>query len=152
MLYPDYTDVAFLTIQLDKIKADMPAMWGKMSAQHVVEHLSLITKLSFSEMEIPLEIPEEKVAKARLFLFSEEPMPRNFKLKVLGDEPPSLYFASIDEAKQSLLKMMHDFNAYYEKNPLATRNHPTFGKCSYSDWKRIHSKHFTHHFLQFGIE
>jgi hypothetical protein len=45
---------------------------------------------------------------------------------------------------------MAKFVTYYEQNPSKIHLHPVFGPLTKSDWERFHSKHFTHHFKQFG--
>ncbi|MFZ9657445.1 MAG: DUF1569 domain-containing protein, partial [Crocinitomicaceae bacterium] len=43
------------------------------------------------------------------------------------------------------------FTEYYEENPSQTHLHPFYGNLNATQWARLHTKHFAHHFEQFGL-
>ena len=44
-----------------------------------------------------------------------------------------------------------DFEEHFEADENRTELHPYYGNLNYNQWCRLHSKHLTHHFEQFGI-
>jgi hypothetical protein len=44
-----------------------------------------------------------------------------------------------------------DFEEHYSTDERKTENHPYYGPLQYEQWCRLHAKHFTHHFEQFGL-
>jgi len=62
---------------ISKLKHDKEPLWGTLSAQGMVEHLSDWIDLTMGKLaDLKLEIPEDKVVKAQAFLFSEYPLPK----------------------------------------------------------------------------
>ena len=94
---------------LDKLDANKKALWGKMSAQQMVEHLTEMIQMS--------ELKHEELELA------------------------------IDDFIDNWLS----FEEYYEEYPTNTNLHPYYGKLNEENWRKLHSKHFTHHFQQFGL-
>ncbi|MFY8020551.1 MAG: DUF1569 domain-containing protein, partial [Bacteroidia bacterium] len=45
----------------------------------------------------------------------------------------------------------NSFVDFWEKHPESIFNHPVFGPLNKQEWMKFQSKHFTHHFTQFGI-
>jgi len=39
----------------------------------------------------------------------------------------------------------------YSQDQKKTALHPYYGNLNYEQWLLLHSKHFTHHFSQFGL-
>lgn len=136
---------------LDKLKPESPAKWGKMQAQHMIEHLGWTFPACTGKVEVPVFTAPEKLPARLAFLRGEDHFPQNFRSVVLGDDLPVLKFSNIGEAKQKLLKRIEEFRIYAKENPDAMHNHPVFGKIGMEDWLRFQNKHFTHHFNQFGL-
>ncbi len=135
---------------LNKLDKDDKPLWGTMSAQRMVEHLTDTIRLACGEGNFQLEIPEEKVERAQSFLASEHPMPKNF-VATFAPEDAQLRNEDFDLAIDEFSQAWIAFEEYYEEHPDAVNIHPNFGKLSYKQWIRIHSKHLTHHLQQFGI-
>ncbi len=136
---------------LEQLSADTPAKWGVMNAQQMVEHLSDFFQLSRGEVDgVSLEIPEENVHKAQSYLASERPMPRLFKANFFPDDP-ELRNDNLQCAIDEFCEEWVHFETFFEGNEGVTTLHPSFGKLTYEQWKRVLSKHLTHHFEQFGI-
>lgn len=136
--------------KLNQLSEDKNPEWGAMNAQQMVEHLSTSVAMSFGKFQVQLSIPEDKVEKALLFLDSDKPMPRGFKVN-FAPENPKLRFEDMPSAIDELCENWAAFETYYQDNPDGTNLHPVYGHLAYEKWLRVHSKHFTHHFEQFGL-
>ena len=58
-------DLELVLQHFDKLDENTKPEWGSMSAQRMVEHLSDTLSLAKGELEVKLEIPEDKVEKAK---------------------------------------------------------------------------------------
>lgn len=135
---------------LGPLKKDALPLWGTMTAVQMVEHLIAAVKMSNGKLKAAVATPEEKLPKVRQFLFSDQPMPRNVKADALKSLFPEPSGNTLEELIQQLEKEINDFYSYY-KNAGREENHPVFGSLDKEGWERLHSKHFTHHFVQFGL-
>lgn len=137
--------------QIDSLKPDTQAVWGKMSAQHMVEHLSGVFWISAGKIKVGCHTPAEKLPVMRKFLESERPMPRNFVSPAVGENLLPLRFSAFEEAVEDFKKAHEAFLDYFEKQPDAKLTNPAFGDLNFEEWKQFHRKHITHHFTQFGL-
>ena len=97
-----------------------------------------------------LEIPADRIEKMQLFLASDKPMAKNIEVAFAGKDVP-LRHSEIELAIDELTEEWCDFEEVYDENPELTNIHPYYGQLNFDQWKRIHAKHFTHHFEQFGL-
>lgn len=134
---------------VSKLTSNSKAEWGTMSSQRMIEHLSDWVDLVLTKGG-ELLIPEDKVSKAKAFLFSEHPLPRNFKVKFL---PPELDLRNnnLEEAIKEFEQKWAGFEQFYKENPSHITMHPNFGDLDYKHVLALHSKHLTHHFEQFNL-
>ena len=135
------------------LKVDSQAVWGKMSAQHMVEHLSRIFLMSIEkENPIGLVISEQDLYKYRRFLLSNRPIKRHVNF-------PGLPPGALDELKQHTLAdavaelkdRIDQFYLFYDENPDERKLHPYFGNLNGWEWEVFHYKHMIHHLTQFGL-
>ena len=136
---------------ISKLKHDKEPLWGTLSAQGMVEHLSDWIDLTMGKIAgLKLEIPEDKVVKAQAFLFSEYPLPKNFKANFF---PIREKFRNkdLDSAISEFESKWGEFEAFYFENPDFTTMHPSFGELNNKYLLALHSKHMTHHFQQFEL-
>ena len=138
-------DITMLVAKLDKLTADTKPVWGSMSAQRMVEHLSDSIKISSGKFKQKLEIPEEKIPKMQEILASDKEMPKNFEVPFAKKDTP-LRHEELALAIDEFLLEWIDFEEYYAENPSKMEIHPYYGSLNYEQWLRMHSKHFTHHF------
>ena len=133
--------------------AAIPA-WGKMSAQHMIEHLADFFDVSSQQMIFPLAVPEEYLPKYREFLYSDKHFRENTKAPaaVLGENPIPLRNASIEEALQRLQMSIDKFITHFENNHGLKSLHPAFGDLDFNEWILLHAKHVRHHLKQFGMD
>ncbi len=136
--------------KLHQLDPDRQPQWGSMSAQRMVEHLSDSVRLGFVPHNFPAQIPEEKFPRAQAFIESEHPMPRDFKVEFATPETP-LRHEKMTDSIQEFENNWKAFQQHYSEHPDATAFHPSFGHLTYDQWMRVHAKHFTHHFEQFGL-
>ena len=140
---------SFLSI-LNKIEVSSKPLWGAMHAQRMVEHLSDGVNMSMGKGDFQLEIPEDRVAKMVQFLDSDKPMAQNIQVS-FAKADTALRNLDLEEAIDEFTLAWVDFEEFYENNPDFTALHPYYGNLNFEQWKRLHSKHFTHHFNQFGL-
>lgn len=137
-----------LLLSLD---ANENAKWGKMSPQHMIEHLGVVFMISAEKIEPP-GLPEnrqkELYNKLTSGSFSFQP---NTSSPVLPEAPLPLRFDNIEEAKAAALKAINAFKDKFEKEPDAKIEHPVFGRLSYKEWLLFHELHLKHHLKQFGL-
>lgn len=136
---------------LKKLEEDKKPIWGSMNAIGMIEHLSESMLLSQGKLDnVALKIPEDKIPKAKQFLFSEKPMPRNFKAP-FGTSDSKNKHAKISDALLEFENTWRSFELYFSENPESVNLHPTFGWLNHKEWLQLHNKHLTHHFQQFGL-
>jgi oxepin-CoA hydrolase/3-oxo-5,6-dehydrosuberyl-CoA semialdehyde dehydrogenase len=136
--------------KLTHLSTDTSPEWGSMNAQQMIEHLSNSVNLSMGKIETALSIPEDKVAKAVEHLYSDKPMPRGYKASY-APEKPLLRNEELELSIDEFATNWIEFEAYFSENPSAKHLHPVYGILDHSGWLKMHSKHFTHHFEQFGL-
>ncbi len=138
--------------KLNALHKDAPPVFGKMSAQHMVEHLCL--SLTFCNGKSPqILMVNERLAKSikQHTIYTNEQMGIGFKAPMLPDEPIALNHLNLTAAVEQLKKEMHDFDLYFKTNPDIILLNPVLGELKYNEWIIFHNKHFTHHFKQFGL-
>ncbi|MFK7785527.1 MAG: hypothetical protein AB8B56_10445 [Crocinitomicaceae bacterium] len=136
--------------KLQHLSADTSPEWGLMNAQQMVEHLSNSIDLSTGVIKGVLSIPEEKLEKALSYLHSEKPFPRGVKVNYAPEAPP-LRNEDLESAVDELAMKWVGFEEYFINEPEAKNIHPVYGYLDHDGWLKVHSKHFTHHLLQFNL-
>ena len=136
---------------IHKLTPGQKPVWGKMTPQHMVEHLYLAVKFSYGKLKVSCSTPEDKLPVMKRFLKSDKPLPQNFVSPVFGESLTQLIFPSIEISKQKLLDEINSYYKFYEQNPDAKSMNPTFGELNFEEWEIFHRKHFTHHFTQFSL-
>ena len=142
---------ATLQETLGLLTSSSPALWGRMDAQQMVEHLIVLYDISNKKQETIILTPEKYLHKSQDFLKSEELMPKNFVAKFLPIDPIPYAYSSIEESITQLIYSLDSFHSYWKGKEEETLNHPVFGKLNKELWDRVHNKHIHHHFSQFGL-
>lgn len=143
-------DITEVIKKLDKLSETSKPVWGEMSAQRMVEHLTDTIMIASGKKKFPLEIPEDKIEKMQGFLESDKPMARNIDVP-FAKKNEALRNEEIELAIDEFLLEWLDFEEHYSENENRTELHPYYGNLNYDQWCRLHAKHLTHHFEQFGI-
>jgi oxepin-CoA hydrolase/3-oxo-5,6-dehydrosuberyl-CoA semialdehyde dehydrogenase len=137
---------------LSSLTPESVALWGKMDAQQMVEHLIIAVNVSNGKQLITLATPIEKVEKVKkIALLSDRPLQREFKNVALPTDPIPHEYADLQAAKQGLIEAVQAFKNHFETEAEKTQLHNIFGELNYQEWMWFHYKHFIHHFSQFGI-
>ena len=140
---------AFLEI-LENLDENKSASWGKMNPQRMIEHLSDCIYMSCGIGNHELLIPEEKIKGMQAFLNSDKEMPQNIQVPFAKENTP-LRNTDIELALDEFTMAWVDFEEMYSEDSKKTALHPYYGNLNYEQWLLLHSKHFTHHFTQFGL-
>ena len=140
---------AFLEI-LENLDEKKSASWGKMTPQRMIEHLCDCIYMSCGIGNHELLIPEEKIKGMQAFLISDKEMPQNIQVPFAKENTP-LRNTDIELALDEFTMAWVDFEEMYSEDSKKTALHPYYGNLNYEQWLLLHSKHFTHHFTQFGL-
>ncbi len=136
---------------LNKLDPQLKPLWGKMTPQHMVEHLILAVQMSNGKLKLECFNPPEKIPTLKRFLMSNRPMPKGFVNPVIGPDNLPLNYSSLDESKKKLEEEIEDYYRLFEENPDVRPVNVTFGELNKEEWDVFHKKHFTHHLSQFGL-
>lgn len=143
-------DLEYLLSTLETLEPSTVPAWGGMSAQRMVEHLCDALYMSCGQGEFKLEVPEDRLEKMQQFLASDKPMAQNIQVSfapadaVLRNEDMEL---ALDEFATAFVRYWE----HYDEHPNFTALHPYYGELDFEKWNLLHSKHFAHHFKQFGL-
>jgi len=151
MFYTWVDDKEKLQERLGLLNASSSALWGRMNAQQMIEHLIVLFEISNKKQETLILTPEKHLPKSQAFLMSDELLPKNFVAKFLPIDPSPCVYSSIEEAISKLVFYLDSYHTYWKGREEETLNHPVFGMLNKVKWDRVHNKHIHHHFLQFGL-
>ena len=135
---------------LNKLKPTTQPLWGSMTSQRMVEHLSDSLKMAVGQNVFPLEIPQDRIPRMKEFLFSDKPMAKNIEV-LFAKKNEKLRCDDLEFAIDELTENWLEFEEYFAQNDSSTAVHPYYGELNFEEWNRLHSKHFTHHLHQFGL-
>ena len=137
---------------IDTVKGDEVAQWGLMNVQQMLEHLLFPLNFAITVNPIILVTPEDKLERQREFLVSEFGMPKNFKTPFLPkDKTVPLIKQDLQESKKLLKETIVQFLNVINASDFTTKLHPVFGQLDKQGWLTFQYKHFSHHFMQFGL-
>ena len=137
--------------KLDALKPSTHPSWGKMTPQHMVEHLIVVYKLSMGRFSVPIVSKEEDWPKLKEYLMQDSPMRRNVPAPNGKSDLQPLRFADLEEAKQKFIAETEIFLKFCEAQPNFVANHPFGGPLTAEEWLLCHRKHIKHHLIQFEL-
>ncbi len=129
--------------------AQVPA-WGQLTPQHMLEHLTGAVRLSMGRYGLPAPPASPALDLMQARLQANAPFPPNIRNPMMAPTPGPLRHSSLAVAATELLLTLDEFFDQYARQP-ATAVHPMFGSLDFAQWRVFHFKHFSHHFLQFGL-
>ena len=135
---------------LNGLTPNQKPLWGKMNAQEMVEHLSDMLMMSRGTGNFTIDVDAETIARRQQFLSSDKEMAKNIAVP-FTKEIIELRHDELELALDEFADEWINFTEYYENNPSASVIHPYYGDLDYNLWLKMHDKHFTHHFKQFGL-
>jgi oxepin-CoA hydrolase/3-oxo-5,6-dehydrosuberyl-CoA semialdehyde dehydrogenase len=125
-------------------------LWGRMSAQQMIEHLLWAVELSNGRVHTECLVPDAELPRMKRFLYSNRPGPRDFPNPALAGGLPPLRHGSLADATADFRCELERFlSAHRDPDRLFT--HPIFGTLNHEEWHRTHYKHLHHHLQQFGL-
>jgi hypothetical protein len=136
---------------LSGLKQSQKPLWGKMTPQHMVEHLYKAVQASINEITMDIYSEERKIQVLKKMFLGSRPLPKEFMNPAIGPDLLPLEFAGLEAAIEELEKVMNRYDKFFEVNPLIKTTHPVFGYLSKEEWDIFHKKHFKHHLSQFGL-
>lgn len=136
---------------LDELQPDTQALWGAMTAHHMVEHLIVTLKLARGRVKIPIVTPPEKWERSKPFIIGDREMPKSVPSPVGKDDLQPLRTATIEDAIQKAKTETDSFLRFLDETPEHMANHPYGGPLNADEWLLAQYKHFNHHFRQFGL-
>ncbi|WMJ71713.1 DUF1569 domain-containing protein [Cytophagaceae bacterium ABcell3] len=141
-----------LVHKLKGLKSDSDPVWGRMTAQHMVEHLAFAVMSSNGALDQKLYFPKEKAEQIkRAVIYTDNELPMGFKAPMLGDTLPKLVCSDLGAALKKLYLALDEFELYFLNNPDAKPVNLAMGELDREEWTRFHNKHFSHHFKQFRL-
>jgi hypothetical protein len=137
---------------LKQLYPETKAIFGKMSAQHMIEHLILTLKIASNKIPHPSYFREEKAqAIKQAIIYSPLEMPVGFKAPMLTDDLSPLLHTTLESAITELTEELTYFDNFFKATIGIKTMNPSMGELNYDEWVIFHNKHFTHHFKQFGL-
>ena len=123
-------------------------LWGKMTAQQMVRHLSTAYEVALGDRNVtPLKGPLPPPVMKWIALRSGVQWPKNVQTT------PELIRAVEEECSATFEELVRETAERMElvaKGMRWTREHPIFGAMSAKDWMRWGYLHADHHLRQFG--
>lgn len=137
--------------QLQKIPADTQPLWGRMSLQHMVEHMTAAVKIASGRMQLPGQGDPAAQEKARAFLMTDKPFRENTRNPFIAEDPYPLRNHTLAAAISEMQSALVEFFTIYEKEPGKKVLNLVFGELTYAEQVQLLYKHALHHLKQFGV-
>jgi hypothetical protein len=143
-----------LVTYLQRLDATTRPQWGKMSVQHMVEHLGgdAVRNANGQLKFDTILTPPDKLAAMREFLMGDKPFKENTNNPLMGGELAQLQYKTVQAAIGALQQeLIYFFEAYAKNTEMVIRN-PFFGDLNFEQNVQLLYKHSLHHLRQFGVE
>ena len=135
---------------LENLTAETPAAFGLMTAQHMVEHLSLTLKgctRRVGEIENP---PTKGQLGFKKFIAKGAVLQHRPSDKTKADLPP-LKFENLEDAKAQVKVAIDRFYDHFEKHPDFMCYNKFFGELGFEELELFNFMHYRYHLWQFGL-
>ncbi len=143
--------VSGMSKALLKLKRNSQPLWGLMTAQHMVEHLTTSLYMSLGKFEIPLKLEGESLAKARAFLLGPKPLSKSVPKADTEVKLQALRNPDLESAIVALKATVQLFDSAAKNSEAKLGIHPYGGDFNGEEWNLFNYKHFIHHFNQFEL-
>ncbi len=144
------TDLESVLSYLNKLEASSQPLWGSMSAQRMVEHLTDTVRIANGKNPQELLVPEDRLPKMLLFLASDKPMAQNIEVPFAKAET-DLRNEELELAVDEFVEEYLEFLELFESDANRSSLHPYYGNLNFEQWNRLNQKHLSHHFKQFNL-
>lgn len=137
--------------KLALLKEDATPLWGIMSAQHMVEHLSSLFLFTIEKIKAVSFFEEEYLQRNYNYLIRDrQPFRKNVKLPGLEKLQP-LRFESLEASIAVLKNLVDKFYAFFADDKEKKTLHPAIGWLNFEEWEYNHAAHAKHHLIQFEL-
>lgn len=137
---------------LSKLTEASKPSWGILTPQHMVEHLTMSVKASIGQVSLTAVTEEKHQEKFQEWLYSHKRMPKHYSNPAMKEGAlMPLTYGSLNEAIEALAETYEAYIIHGKENPEDMNTHPVYGSINNYEWKLLHTKHFHHHFEQFGV-
>ena len=136
---------------LQKLKHDQKPLWGKMTPQHMVEHLYKTMQASINEITFNIFTDEKRIPVLKRLFLGDRDLPKEFMNPAVGPDLIELDFKDLRSAINELENIFFKYEKFFMENPDTKTIHPVFGYLTKSEWDLFHKKHFKRHLAQFGL-
>lgn len=149
--FPEITK-PYLKEKLNALAESTKPKWGKMTSQHLVEHMEFFTQMALGKVETEITTPEKYLEKTQDSLWNYRSMPKEFDHPILRKgEVEDLRFENLEEAKTAFWKAYNELEIWFKENPKGTVKNTVFGWLTRYEFSLLNRKHWAHHLEQFGI-
>jgi oxepin-CoA hydrolase/3-oxo-5,6-dehydrosuberyl-CoA semialdehyde dehydrogenase len=135
---------------LQNLQPNTIPSFGLMTPQHMIEHLTWITKSSIKNYGEP----EGELTKGQLsfkrFINNGAVFKHRPSDKTKADLP-TLKYGSLEEAIKQIPIAIERFYNYGDAHPDTLIYNPMMGQLSFEEIEIFHYQHFRYHFWQFGL-
>ena len=139
-------------ILLRGLKAETPALWGKMTAHQMVEHLTMVVGASNGRFTMQPSAEPERLAYRKMRFFEKDvPFPKSVRVEFVPEDPTPTRTPNIEDAKMKLFDQLQRFDDYFREHSGMMTMHAVFGPLNFDEWIQNHARHFRHHLMQFGV-
>lgn len=136
---------------LNQLHAQTPNLWGTMNAAQMLDHLLAGTLLMLSEADVEVTIPEEKLARYKTFLVSDQNFMESAPKPALYNDYEGKHGGDINQLKTAFLEALVQFDKHTSTDEKFSCTHPSFGNLNAEETRQLQYKHIRHHFQQFGL-
>lgn len=139
--------------QLRNISPETPAVFGKMNAQQMVEHMAEYIRLGCGQPIISTQLyTDESLERMQSFLKSDKGFKPNTPNPLMNDNPAQTIFADYTAAVADVEKAIDSFFQTFTTTPNLIVHNPFFGPLNYEMTLQLLCKHAQHHLNQFGAK
>lgn len=135
---------------LDQLHADTQPAFGLMTAQHMIEHLTVVIKSSVKRYGQPQDQLSQRQEGFQRFLAKGAILKHRPSNNTRSDLP-ALKYDSLQEAKAEIPVAIERFYKHYEDNPNYKAYNEFFGELGFEQLELFHYQHLRYHFWQFGL-
>ncbi len=152
-MQPKYKDFMTQTLptMLKTLPSDQEPNFGLMSAQHMVEHLIYVVKVTMKRRGEPEAEPTKSQLYFRKFIENGAVFQHRPKKGASKADLSELRMANIGAAIAGLEAAIAKFYALYEENPAFKSYNPMMGEFNMEELELFNYQHCRWHAYQFGL-
>jgi hypothetical protein len=139
--------------QLRRITPNTAAVFGKMNAQQMVEHMAYYIRLAYGNPLVTTQCyTKGSLEPMRAFLMSDKAFKPNTPNSLMSNDPISASCPDYPSAVIEVAKAIDEFFDAFAKKPNLMVHNPFFGTLDYEMSIQLLYKHAQHHLNQFATK